>query len=154
MGCASNVADGSLHAATLRVVFRRFWPPHLAFPPIAPYLVGAVNRAEAERWFVELGADDPTLLSGDTVAVLDFVGRSMAGGGRFAAARRKKKREGGGRPAAPQCPIVVDRFYNAECGVWQTVTAQCNGTFTYDPPCGALGGGPGGTIDPDRIQSG
>lgn len=86
-------------------VFNRFWPPSAPFPPMAPYLAAAASRTDARRWATAIRADqDPAVLAGGTMAVLDMVGRAMMDpSGVFAGVRSEAK---GKKKPIPESPFM------------------------------------------------
>lgn len=135
-GCDGRDAGQASESAALRSFFERFWPKGMPFPPLAPYLGAARTRVEAWAWLVSLAPHHEGLATGDLSEVFDFIGRSLSGDGVYGQERKRKKcctpREPPETPSA--CPATFV-LWNEICGFWQTVTVECNGTVTYDPPC-------------------
>ena len=99
-GCDSRPTPAD--KALFQQVFTRFWPPGSPFPPMAPYLGAAVGRQEALAWAVAIGADhNSRVLSGDTQAILDMVGRALMDPSEVFAEARKKKKKSPERPTLP-----------------------------------------------------
>lgn len=116
-------------------VFASFWPASLPFPPMVPYLGAVVDRGEAKAWAAAIGAStDPGVLSGDSRALLDMVGRAMMDPRAvFAEARKEKKKkkgDGGPGPGLPgfncsrTCPDGSGAHVN--CGACYECDSGCN----------------------------
>lgn len=89
----SSAENASPTTATgsVREVFEAFWPKQFLYPPIAPYLAATVTRPQAYAWMKSLAPVHQEVLTGDTMAVLDFIGMAMMGGGDYRRVRKKSK---------------------------------------------------------------
>ncbi len=119
-----------------RNVFALFWPPHLLFPPMAPWLAGAVNRDEALEWAKEVGlSNHAEALHANPSEILHVVGLAMCGGGEFEAARKKKKK-------GPEKPSPGDCYERTQvCPEGNVISQLCcyppdGGPMWCDPMCG------------------
>lgn len=133
MSCSNDAPHDGLLAERrqqLKVGFNAMWPAGNPFPPAMPWLAAVVNRGEAWGWVVSLARQDGNIRLDSPALALDFVGRAMTGDGVYRNERKKKKKKK--TPAA--CPHVTTQW-NQTCEIWQTVTVDCNGDVTIDPPC-------------------
>ena len=130
--CNSEAAPPRPHpgAGELRVVFERFWPAGLAFPPIAPYLGAAVTREQAYMWLRRLGPQHIEVSGGTPMAVLDFIGQSLMAGGSYRAERKKTKPKGPKKPDLPDLPPETPLDTEPKRIGYQYCGGNCS-----DPPC-------------------
>ena len=142
--CNSDSAKSAAPAASgaLKQSFRRFWPDQFAFPPGAPWLAAAVNRAEAYDLVQRYAARFPGIEQGSFAAFAELVSSVLYSDAAEYAAERKKKKGGGG--TTPTTPTNCSESGTCN-GVSQTITcAVCLGSYCDGSVLKCIGAGMGG----------
>ena len=116
MGCSCD-SGGTAKAAepssaALKQSFRRFWPDHVPFPPVAPWLGASVTRVEAFDYVLRYAKRFPGLERGEFAAYAALASSILySEEAEFAAVRKAKKGGDGGGGWSDLC----NKCYNQAC---------------------------------------
>jgi hypothetical protein len=165
MGCSCD-SGGTTKAAepssaALKQSFRRFWPDHVPFPPVAPWLGASVTRVEAFDYVLRYAKRFPGLERGEFAAYAALASSILySEEAEFSSERRRKKRrdppdfpdppEGGGMVDCGYC------FHDfcSKTGQWVTCCYVCNDDGSIvkecDGDCSELAAGERGTVGQPR----
>ncbi len=150
MGCSCD-SGGTTKAAepssaALKQNFRAFWPDHVPFPPVAPWLGASVTRVEAFDYVLRYAKRLPGLERGEFSAYAALASSILySEEAEFSAERRRKKRRD--PPDFPEPPLDptfdCDSCETKECTLTGQiirccivcyadgrVVEECNGTCT------------------------
>lgn len=128
--CETGVNKQDTAEANLGRLFDRYWPPSLPFPPAAPWLAVAVDRAKIRPVFVRFGASFGALAEGksDYEALGNLVAMLVASQersvrkareGAMNAKGKKKPKDPG--DCTPHCCERAEEF----CGPGNVTSCSC-----------------------------